>query len=91
VCEDSILKHPRAINYDTDGKITNTSSILVLFSHGGHSFVWRGKRDPQFSHAVARACKIRMQLGGHDVNSLTAMARICSHFLFELLASLITF
>jgi len=44
-----------AITYDADGKITKTSYLLVLFSHGR-------KGDPKFSHVVAHPCKIRVQL-----------------------------
>ena len=40
----------------------NKSFLLVISTHEGHFFVWRRKRDPHFSHVVARACKIRMQL-----------------------------
>jgi hypothetical protein len=35
------------INYDADGKITKTSSLLVLFSHYDDFFVWLHTRDPQ--------------------------------------------
>ena len=41
---------------------TKTSSLLVLFSHWGDFFLWLRTRDPQFSHVVARACKIRVPL-----------------------------
>jgi hypothetical protein len=45
-----------------DGKITKTSSLLDIFSHEGHFFVWLSTQDPQFSPVVARACKIHVRL-----------------------------